>query len=146
MTLGGIEMSEPEKKEKKEEKTCGDGWERFSNSVSSLSLSLLPTLLFILIMSYIIVVGLQNADITFTVQGQEVTITYPEINIPVDYGAIKNAVIYLFAAILIGLPVPLLSGKWKPLKIVVSLIQAGAFIYGLYIFVMMIIKFASALT
>ncbi|CAD5243744.1 hypothetical protein [Thermococcus camini] len=126
-------------------KNCGDGWERFSSSLSSLSLSLLPTLLFVLIMSYIIVVGLQNADITFTVQGQEVTITYPQINIPVDYSAIKNAVVYLFAAILIGMPVPLLSGKWKPLKILVSLIQAGAFVYGLYIFVMMIINFASAL-
>ena len=96
-------------------------------------------------MSYIIVVGLQNADITFTVQGQGVTITYPQIDIPVDYSAIKNAVVYLFAAILIGIPVPLLSGKWKPLKILVSLIQAGAFVYGLYIFVMMIINFASAL-
>ncbi|ASJ14459.1 hypothetical protein [Thermococcus radiotolerans] len=137
---------EAEKKEKKEKvKNCGDEWERFSSSISSLSLSLLPTLLFVLIMSYIIVVGLQNADITFTVQGQEVTITYPQINIPVDYSAIKNAVIYLFAAILIGIPVPLLSGKWKPLKILVSLIQAGAFVYGLYIFVMMIINFASAL-
>ena len=137
---------EAEKKEKKEKvKNCGDEWERFSSSISSLSLSLLPTLLFVLIMSYIIVVGLQNADITFTVQGQEVTITYPQINIPVDYSAIKNAVIYLFAAILIGIPVPLLSGKLKPLKILVSLIQAGAFVYGLYIFVMMIINFASAL-
>lgn len=137
---------EAEKKEKKEKvKNCGDEWERFSSSISSLSLSLLPTLLFVLIMSYIIVVGLQNADITFTVQGQEVTITYPQINIPVDYSAIKNAVIYLFAAILIGIPVPLLSGKWKPLKILVSLIQVGAFVYGLYIFVMMIINFASAL-
>jgi glucan phosphoethanolaminetransferase (alkaline phosphatase superfamily) len=137
---------ESEKKEKKEKvRNCGDEWERFSSSISSLSLSLLPTLLFVLIMSYIIVVGLQNADITFTVQGQEVTITYPQINIPVDYSAIKNAVIYLFAAILIGIPVPLLSGKWKPLKILVSLIQAGAFVYGLYIFVMMIINFASAL-
>ncbi|ASJ04166.1 MULTISPECIES: hypothetical protein [Thermococcus] len=137
---------ESEKTEKKEKvRNCGDEWERFSSSISSLSLSLLPTLLFVLIMSYIIVVGLQNADITFTVQGQEVTITYPQINIPVDYSAIKNAVIYLFAAILIGIPVPLLSGKWKPLKILVSLIQAGAFVYGLYIFVMMIINFASAL-
>ncbi|AEK72715.1 hypothetical protein GQS_04070 [Thermococcus sp. 4557] len=137
---------ESEKNEKKEKvKNCGDEWERFSGSISSLSLSLLPTLLFVLIMSYIIVVGLQNADITFTVQGQEVTITYPQIDIPVDYSAIKNAVIYLFAAILIGIPVPLLSGKWKPLKIIVSLIQAGAFVYGLYIFVMMIINFASAL-
>ncbi|WP_297091832.1 hypothetical protein [Thermococcus sp.] len=137
-------MAEDEKKQKSA-KNCGDEWERFSSSISSLSLSLLPTLLFVLIMSYIIVVGLQNADITFTVQGQEVTITYPQINIPVDYSAIKNAVIYLFAAILIGIPVPLLSGKWKPLKILVSLIQAGAFVYGLYIFVMMIINFASAL-
>ncbi len=141
-------MSETEKKEEKvvKVKNCGDSWERFSGSISSLSLSLLPTLLFILIMSYIIVVGLQNADITFTVQGQEVTITYPSIEIPIDYGAIKNAVIYLFAAILIGIPVPLLSGKLKPLKILVSLIQAGAFVYGLYVFVMMIIHFASALT
>ncbi|ASJ08736.1 hypothetical protein A3L11_05635 [Thermococcus siculi] len=134
-----------DKKEGKGAKNCGDEWERFSSSISSLSLSLLPTLLFVLIMSYIIVVGLQNADITFTVQGQEVTITYPQINIPVDYSAIKNAVIYLFAAILIGIPVPLLSGKWKPLKMLVSLIQAGAFVYGLYIFVMMIINFASSL-
>ncbi|QDA30927.1 hypothetical protein FH039_03980 [Thermococcus indicus] len=139
-------MAEDEKEPKNEKvKNCGDEWERFSSSISSLSLSLLPTLLFVLIMSYIIVVGLQNADITFTVQGQEVTITYPQINIPVDYSAIKNAVVYLFAAILIGIPVPLLSGRWKPLKILVSLIQAGAFVYGLYIFVMMIINFASAL-
>ncbi|NJE62277.1 hypothetical protein [Thermococcus sp. 21S7] len=134
------------KKEKKEKvKNCGDEWERFSSSISSLSLSLLPTLLFVLIMSYIIVVGLQNADITFTVQGQEVTITYPQIDIPVDYSALKNAVVYLFAAIVIGIPVPLLSGRLKPLKILVSLIQAGAFIYGLYIFVTIILNFASAL-
>ncbi|NJE06264.1 hypothetical protein E3E36_08935 [Thermococcus sp. M36] len=125
---------------------CEDGWEKLSKVISSLSLSLLPTLLFVLIMSYIIVVGLQNADITFTVQGQEVTITYPEINIPVDYSAIRNSVIYLFTAILIGLPVPLLSGRLKPLKVLISLLQAGAFVYGLYIFVMMIINFASALT
>ncbi|ASJ11966.1 hypothetical protein [Thermococcus thioreducens] len=139
-------MAEDEKEQKKERaKNCGDEWERFSGSISSLSLNLLPTLLFVLIMSYIIVVGLQNADITFTVQGQEVTITYPQINIPVDYSAIKNAVVYLFAAILVGMPVPLLSGRWKPLKILVSLIQAGAFVYGLYIFVMMVINFASAL-
>ena len=124
---------------------CGDSWERFSSSIASLSLSLLPTLLFILVMSYIIVVGLQNADISFTVQGQKVTITYPQINVPVDYAAIKNSVIYLFAAILIGLPVPLLSGKLKPLKVFIALLQAGAFVYGLYIFVMMIINFASTL-
>jgi hypothetical protein len=134
-----------EETKREEAKNCGDGWERFSSSIASLSLSLLPTLLFILIMAYIIVVGLQNADITFTVQGQEVTITYPQISIPVDYSAIKNSVIYLFAAILIGLPVPLLSGKLKLLKVFIALIQAGAFIYGLYIFVMMIINFASAL-
>ncbi len=126
-------------------KNCGDGWERFSGSISSLSLTLLPTLLFILIMSYILVVGLQNANITFTVQGQEIAVKYPQINMPINYAAIKNAVIYLFAAILIGLPVPLLSGKLKPLKVLVALLQAGAFVYGLYIFVMMILNFASAL-
>ena len=126
-------------------KNCGDGWERFSGSISSLSLTLLPTLLFILIMSYILVVGLQNANITFTVQGQEIAVKYPQINMPINYAAIKNAVIYLFAAILTGLPVPLLSGKLKPLKVLVALLQAGAFVYGLYIFVMMILNFASAL-
>ncbi|WP_461863887.1 hypothetical protein [Thermococcus sp.] len=126
-------------------KNCGDGWERFSGSISSLSLTLLPTLLFVLIMSYILVVGLQNANITFTVQGQEIAVKYPQINMPINYAAIKNAVIYLFAAILIGLPVPLLSGKLKPLKVLVALLQAGAFVYGLYIFVMMILNFASAL-
>ncbi len=44
-------------KEKKEKNCGGDGWERFSSAVSSLSLSLLPTLLFVLIMAYVIVVG-----------------------------------------------------------------------------------------
>ena len=124
---------------------CGDSWERFSGSISSLSLSLLPTLLFILVMSYIIVVGLQKADISFTVQGQEVTIKYPEITLPIDYLAIKNAVLYLFGAVLVGLPVPLFSGKLKPLKILISLVQAGIFVYGLYIFVLTILNFASSL-
>ncbi|WP_371731551.1 hypothetical protein [Thermococcus sp. MV11] len=130
---------------KEKTKNCGDEWERFSNSIASLSLSLLPTLLFILIMAYVIVVGLQNAEISFTVGDQRVTVTYPEVSVPIDYTAIKNAVVYLFAAILIGLPVPLLSGKLKPVKVLVSLLQAGAFIYGLYIFVMAILKFANAL-
>jgi len=128
------------------DKNCSDSWERFSSSISSLSLSLLPTLLFVLIMSYVIVVGLKNANFTFTVNGQPVTFSYPNVSIPIDYGAIKSAVLYLFGAILIGLPVPLLSGKLKPLKILISLVQAGAFIYGLYIFVSVIIKFASSLT
>ncbi len=127
------------------DKNCSDPWERFSSSISSLSLSLLPTLLFVLIMSYVIVVGLKNASFTFTVNGQPVTFSYPSVSIPIDYGAIKSAVLYLFGAILIGLPVPLL-GKLKPLKILISLVQAGAFIYGLYIFVSVIIKFASFLT
>ncbi|WP_010478783.1 hypothetical protein [Thermococcus zilligii] len=126
-------------------KNCGDGWERFSSSIASLSLSLLPTLLFILVISYVIVLGLHNMDITLTVEGQEVTITYPQVNLPIDYPAIKNSVILLFTAILIGLPVPLLSGKLKPLKVLVALLQAGAFVYGLYIFVMTILKFASAM-
>ncbi|ASI98162.1 hypothetical protein [Thermococcus celer] len=132
-------------KEKKE-KNCGDGWERFSSAVSSLSLSLLPTLLFVLIMAYVIVVGLQNVSIPITVQGQSVTVKYPRVNLPMDYPAIRNSVLYLFAAILIGLPVPLLSGRWKPLKVLISLIQAGAFVYGLYTFVLVIINFANALT
>jgi len=127
------------------DKNCSDSWERFSSSVSSLSLNLLPTLLFVLVMSYVIVVGLKNANFTFTVNGQQVTFSYPNVSIPIDYNAIKGAVLCLFGAILIGLPVPLLSGKLKPLKILVSLIQAGAFVYGLYIFVMMIINFANAL-
>ncbi|WP_456366258.1 hypothetical protein [Thermococcus sp.] len=125
---------------------CADSWERFSSSVSSLSLSLLPTLLFVLIMAYVLVVGLQNADFTFTVNGQEVTLRYPGVNVPIDYTILKNAVVYLFAAVLAGLPVPLLSGKLKPLKILVALLQAGAFIYGLYIFVLAVLKFASAMT
>ncbi|WP_297499048.1 hypothetical protein [Thermococcus sp.] len=124
---------------------CADSWERFSSSVSSLSLSLLPTLLFVLIMAYVLVVGLQNADFTFTVNGQEVTFKYPGVNIPINYTAIKNAVIYLFAAVLVGLPVPLLSGRLKPLKILVALLQAGAFIYGLYIFILTILNFASVM-
>lgn len=99
-------------KEKKEKNCGGDGWERFSSAVSSLSLSLLPTLLFVLIMAYVIVVGLQNVSIPITVQGgQSVTVKYPRVNLPMDYPAIRNSVLYLFAAILIGLPVPpLLSG------------------------------------
>ncbi|WP_232462911.1 hypothetical protein [Thermococcus sp. P6] len=109
-------------------------------------MNLLPTLLFVLIMAYILVSGLQNADIRFTVQGQEVAVSYPRVSLPLDYGAIKNAVVYLFAALLAGMPVPLLSGKWKPLKALLSLLQAGAFIYGLYVFVMAIIHFAGALT
>ncbi len=127
-------------------RNCGDGWERFSRSIASLSISLLPTLLFILVMAYIIVAGLQNANITFTVQGQEVTMKYPGISLPLNYSAIMNAVVYLFAAVLIGLPLPLLSRRWKPLKVFISLIQAGVFVYGLYTFVMMIINFASTLT
>jgi len=130
-------------KNSKEE--CRDKWERFSSSISSLSLNLLPTLLFVLVMSYVIVVGLQNANFTFTVNGEQITFKYPHVAVPINYGAIKNAVIYLFGAIVIGLPIPLLSGKFEPLKIVVSLIQAGAFVYGLYIFVSMIIQFANSL-
>jgi len=109
-------------------------------------MNLLPTLLFVLIMAYILVSGLQNADIRFTVQGQEVAVRYPQVILPLDYGSIKNAVVYLFAALLAGIPVPLLSGKWKALKALLSLLQAGAFIYGLYVFVMVIIHFAGTLT
>ncbi len=122
-----------------------DGWERFSRSIASLSLNLLPTLLFTLIMAYVIVIGLENASFTFTVNGQEVTFRFPEMSVPMNYTAIKNAVLYLFAAILIGLPVPLLSGRLKPVKVLISLFQAGAFIYGLYIFVMAILNFASSM-
>jgi len=125
---------------------CADSWERFSSSISSLSLSLLPTLLFVLIMTYVLVVGLQNADFTFKVKGQEVTFRYPGVSVPIDYTTLENAVIYLFAAVLAGLPVPLLSGKLKPLKVLVALLQAGAFIYGLYIFVLEILNFAGAMT
>jgi len=124
---------------------CGDGWERFSKSVSSLSLSLLPTLLFTLIMAYVLVVGLQHVNFTANINGEQVTFKLPRINVPIDYAAIESAVLYLFGAVLIGLPVPLLSGKWKPLKILITLIQTGAFIYGLYIFVMVIVNFAVSL-
>ncbi|WP_297461368.1 hypothetical protein [Thermococcus sp.] len=133
------------KEEKVKVVECGDGWERFSRSISSLSLSLLPTLLFTLIMAYVIVVGLENANFTLTVNGQEVNFSFPEIEVPIDYAAIRNAVLYLFGAVLIGLPVPLLSGKLKPLKVLITLIQAGAFVYGLYIFVMVIVNFAVSL-
>ncbi|NJE42540.1 hypothetical protein [Thermococcus sp. GR6] len=132
--------------EKEKAKSCGDGWEKLSSTVSSFSLSLLPTMLFILIMSYILVVGLQNAEITFTVQGQEVTVNYPEIPVPIDYSAIRNAVMYLFVAVVMGLPVPLLSEGKKLLKAAIALVQAGIFVYALYIFVSMIIQFANALT
>jgi len=134
--MGGIKNPEGE---------CGDRWERFSGRVSSLSMALLPTLLFVLIMSYVIVVGLQNANFTFTVNGEQVTFRYPSVAVPINYGAVKNAVIYLFGAIVLGLPIPLLSGKLEPLKIAVSLVQAGAFVYGLYTFVSMIIQLANSL-
>ncbi|NJD99059.1 hypothetical protein E3E26_04560 [Thermococcus sp. LS1] len=132
--------------EKEKAKSCGDGWEKLSSTVSSFSLSLLPTMLFILIMSYILVVGLQNAEITFTVQGQEVTVNYPEIPVPIDYSAIRNAVMYLFVAVVMGLPVPLLPEGKKLLKAAIALVQAGIFVYALYIFVSMITQFANALT
>ncbi|WP_456443921.1 hypothetical protein [Thermococcus sp.] len=124
---------------------CGDGWERFSKSVASLSLNLLPTLLFTLIMAYVLVVGLQHASFTATVNGQQVSFKLPRINVPMNYAAIESAVLYLFGSVLIGLPVPLLSGKWKPLKALIALVQVGAFIYGLYIFVMVIVNFAVSL-
>jgi hypothetical protein len=135
-----------DKIEKRKLYECADDWERFSKSIASLSLSLLPTLLFTLIMAYVLVVGLNNATFTFEVNGQQVTFTLPKIDVPMDYHSITNAVIYLFGAVLIGLPVPLLSGRLKPLKILVTLVQAGAFVYGLYIFVFVIIQFANALT
>ena len=140
--MGGIEMGKEEKVKVVE---CGDGWERLSKSVASLSLSLLPTLLFTLIMAYVLVVGLQHVSFTANVGGQQVSFKLPRINVPMDYAAIESAVLYLFGAVLIGLPVPLLSGKWKPLKILIALIQAGAFVYGLYIFVMVIVNFAVSL-
>jgi len=124
---------------------CGDGWERFSKSVASLSLNLLPTLLFTLIMTYVLVVGLQHASFTAIVNGQQVSFKLPRINVPMNYAAIESAVLYLFGSVLIGLPVPLLSGKWKPLKALIALVQVGAFIYGLYIFVMVIVNFAVSL-
>ena len=127
------------------DKNCSDSWERFSSSISSLSLNLLPALLFVLIMSYLITGNLREG-ITLNINGQQANITYPPTQIPIDYAAIKTAVLYLFGAILIGLPVPLFSGKFKPLKILISLVQAGAFVYGLYIFVFMIIKLANSLT
>ncbi|WP_238516252.1 hypothetical protein [Thermococcus gammatolerans] len=96
-------------------------------------------------MSYLIT-GNLGEGITLNINGQQANITYPPTQIPIDYAAIKTAVLYLFGAILIGLPVPLFSGKFKPLKILISIVQAGAFVYGLYIFVFMIIKLANSLT
>ena len=129
----------------REEERCPDRWERFSSSISSLSMSLLPTLLFVLVMAYVIVVGLQNATITFTVQGTEVTVTYPKVAVPVDYSAIKTTVLLLFGAIVIGLFVPLIPDDKRPLRALVGLIQAAAFVYGLYVFVMAIVNFAGSM-
>ena len=129
----------------REEGQCPDRWERFSSSISSLSMSLLPTLLFVLVMAYVIVVGLQNATITFTVQGKEVTVTYPKVSAPVDYSAIKTTVFLLFGAIVLGIFVPLIPDEKRSLKALVGLIQAAVFVYGLYVFVMAIVNFASSM-
>ncbi|NJE84831.1 hypothetical protein E3E23_03140 [Thermococcus sp. CX2] len=125
-------------------KNCGDGWERFSGGISSLSISLLSTLLFILVISYFMMKGLQGVQINIPVEGQTVTVNYPEVKVPIDFLAIRNSVIYLFGAILLGLPVPLFSEKLRPLKIAISLFQVGVFVYALYIFVRVILDFTSA--
>ena len=129
----------------KGEKQCQDRWERFSSSISSFSLSLLPTLLFVLMMAYILVVGLQNATITFTVQGQEVTVTYPKMSIPLDYSALRTTVILLSGAIVLGIFVPLIPEDKKQFKVLVAIIQASAFVYGLYVFASMIVGLAGSL-
>ena len=129
----------------KGEKQCQDRWERFSSSISSFSLSLLPTLLFVLMMAYILVVGLQNATITFTVQGQEVTVTYPKMSLPLDYSALRTTVILLSGAIVLGIFVPLIPEDKKQFKVLVAIIQASAFVYGLYVFASMIVGLAGSL-
>ena len=86
-------------------------------------------------MSYVLVVGLQNASFTITVNGQRVVLTYPGISVPIDYTAIRNSVVSLFGAVLAGLFVPLLSERLRFLKAAVALFQGAVFVWGLYVFV-----------
>ncbi len=108
-------------------------------------MNLLPTLLFVLVVSYILLVGLKNAQFSLVVGGETVRFHYQGLRVPVDYGKIKTAVVFLFGAIVIGLPMPLLSER-RAIKAAVALFQVGAFVYGLYIFVMAIINLAQQLS
>jgi len=130
-----------------EEKECGesDVVERYSKNVSSFSISLLPALLFVLVMSYILVVGLHHTDITLNVGNQTVHFRYPRVSIPINYGSLKASVLYLFGVILIGLPVPLFRKRLKGIRIVLAVIQTGMFVYALYLFVKAILGLANYL-
>ncbi|AEH24386.1 hypothetical protein [Pyrococcus yayanosii] len=122
-----------------------DGWERFSSGISSLSINLLSTLLFILVLSYVLTWGLKGAELRIPVSGQVVTMKLPDIGVPMNVQAIRSLVIYLFGTILLGLPMPLFPEKLKPLKALVALLQAGTFVYALYVFVRAILDFAAML-
>ncbi|NPA48050.1 MAG: hypothetical protein GXO14_05350 [Thermococci archaeon] len=123
----------------------GDALERYSKNVSSFSISLLPALLFVLVMSYILVVGLHHTDITLNVGNQTVHFRYPRVSIPLNYDSLKASVLYLFGVILIGLPVPLLRNRLRGLRVILASIQTAMFVYALYLFVKSILGLANYL-
>lgn len=127
---GGSEMEE-----------CKDGWERLSGLVSNLSISLLALLLFLLIAAYFMANALGNAQITVPVQGKEVKVNFPPIYLPLDFWMLKNAVLALFVAVILGLPVPVISERIKGIKVGLSVIQTGLFAYALYSIVESILNF-----
>ncbi|HIH72716.1 MAG: Uncharacterized protein XD43_0462 [Thermococcales archaeon 44_46] len=125
--------------------SCKDRWERLSETLSSLSISLLGTILFVLVISYFTLKGLGNAKITVPIQGVNVEITYPEMKLPIDFDALYRVIILLFGTVLIGIPIPLLPENMKALKGGVALIQVAVFTYAFYSFIAIILELIKAL-
>jgi len=128
-----------------EKASCKDKWERLSEALSSLSISLLGTILFVLVISYFTLKGLGNAKITVPIQGINVEITYPEMKLPIDFDILYKVVLFLFSTVLIGIPVPLLPENIKVLKVGITLLQAAIFTYALYSFIAIILELIKAL-
>ncbi len=119
--------------------------ERYSRNISSFSISLLPALLFVLVMSYILVIGLHHTSISLNFGNQTVHFTYPKVSVPINYAALRNSVVYLFAVILLGLPVPLFRRKARGVGIGLAVVQTGLFVYALYLFIKAILGLANYL-
>ncbi len=138
-------MNNKDDEETENKMTGGDALERYSKNVSSFSISLLPALLFVLVVSYILVIGLHHTDMAINVGNQTIHFRYPKVRIPINYGALRSSVLYLFGVILIGLPVPLFRRRLRGVRLALVFVQTGMFIYALYLFVMSILGLANYL-
>lgn len=122
-----------------------DKWESLSKLISSFSINLLGTLFIVLIIAYFTMKALGNAKVVIPVQNINVEVVYPELKLPIDLSTVRLVVFLLFGSLILGIPAPVIPEDLKVLKVILSLVQAGIFIYGVYLFIGIILGLVNAL-